>query len=120
MLLEFRTDRRGYTVWLERDLFGAFVLHRRWYGLYNRRGGTKRQVFDDEQRALAEVERLARVRERHGYRLLSGRLDTDMPAEVETRLEALAKATGRTKTFYAREVISTWTTSKTCTLQSNA
>ena len=44
MLLEFRTDRRGYTMWLERDLFGAFVLHRRWYGLYNRRGGTKRQV----------------------------------------------------------------------------
>jgi predicted DNA-binding protein len=39
---------------------------------------------------------------------------------VETRLEALAKATGRTKTFYAREVISTWTTSKTCTLQSSA
>ena len=58
MLLEYRTDRRGYTMWLERDLFGAFVLHRRWYGLYNRRGGTKRQVFDDEQRALAEVERL--------------------------------------------------------------
>jgi len=29
MLLEFRTDRRSYTMWLERDLFGAFVLHRR-------------------------------------------------------------------------------------------
>jgi len=71
MLLEFRTDRRGYSMWLEHDLFGAFVLHRRWYGLYNRRGGTKRQVFDNEQQALAEVERLARVRERHGYRLLS-------------------------------------------------
>jgi RHH-type rel operon transcriptional repressor/antitoxin RelB len=28
-----------------------------------------------------------------------------LPAEVETRLEALAKATGRTKTFYAREAI---------------
>ena len=27
------------------------------------------------------------------------------PAEVETRLEALAQATGRTKTFYAREAI---------------
>ena len=26
-----------------------------------------------------------------------------LPAEVESRLEALAKATGRTKTFYARE-----------------
>ena len=28
-----------------------------------------------------------------------------LPAEVETRLDNLAKATGRTKTFYAREAI---------------
>jgi RHH-type rel operon transcriptional repressor/antitoxin RelB len=28
-----------------------------------------------------------------------------LPAEVETRLEVLAKATGRTKTFYAREIL---------------
>ena len=28
-----------------------------------------------------------------------------LPADIEQRLEALAKATGRTKTFYAREAI---------------
>ena len=28
-----------------------------------------------------------------------------LPAEVEDRLEVLARATGRTKTFYAREAI---------------
>lgn len=28
-----------------------------------------------------------------------------LPAEIESRLEALANATGRTKTFYAREAI---------------
>ncbi len=28
-----------------------------------------------------------------------------LPAEVEDRLDALAKATGRTKTYYAREAI---------------
>lgn len=28
-----------------------------------------------------------------------------LPAEVESRLEALAQATGRTKTYYAREAI---------------
>jgi RHH-type rel operon transcriptional repressor/antitoxin RelB len=28
-----------------------------------------------------------------------------LPAEVESRLDALAKATGRTKTFYVREAI---------------
>lgn len=30
-----------------------------------------------------------------------------LPTEVEKRLETLAKATGRTKTFYAREAILT-------------
>lgn len=28
-----------------------------------------------------------------------------LPADIEQRLDALAKATGRTKTFYAREAI---------------
>jgi RHH-type rel operon transcriptional repressor/antitoxin RelB len=28
-----------------------------------------------------------------------------LPAEIEDRLDALAKVTGRTKTFYAREAI---------------
>ena len=28
-----------------------------------------------------------------------------LPSEIENRLEKLAKATGRTKTFYAREAI---------------
>ncbi|QBB68900.1 TraY domain-containing protein (plasmid) [Pseudolysobacter antarcticus] len=28
-----------------------------------------------------------------------------LPTEIEDRLDALAKATGRTKTFYAREAI---------------
>lgn len=28
-----------------------------------------------------------------------------LPADIERRLEALAEATGRTKTFYAREAI---------------
>ena len=28
-----------------------------------------------------------------------------LPTEIETRLDALAQATGRTKTFYAREAI---------------
>lgn len=28
-----------------------------------------------------------------------------LPSEIESRLDALAKATGRTKTFYARQAI---------------
>jgi len=32
-------------------------------------------------------------------------LSINLPAEVESRLEALAQTTGRTKEFYAREAI---------------
>ena len=32
-------------------------------------------------------------------------LTVRLPEEIESRLEALAKRTGRTKTFYAREAI---------------
>jgi predicted DNA-binding WGR domain protein len=67
MLLEYRTDRRGYTLWLERDLIGDWVLFRRWYGLFNRRGGMRRQVFLQEEAALKEIKRIERLRIRHGY-----------------------------------------------------
>jgi predicted DNA-binding WGR domain protein len=67
MLLNYKTDRRGYTLWLERDLIGDWVLFRRWYGLFNRRGGMKRQVFLQEDDALKEIKRIERLRIRHGY-----------------------------------------------------
>ena len=67
MWVEFRTNRRGYILSLERDLFGAFVLFRRWYGLVSRRGGMKRQVFLDEESALREIRRIEKLRTRRGY-----------------------------------------------------
>ena len=70
MRIEFRSDTRGYTLALERDLFGAFVLVRRWYGLGNRRGGVKRDVFLQVEEALRELKRVERLRVRHGYRRL--------------------------------------------------
>lgn len=57
MRIEFRSNTRGYTLALERDLFGAFILIRRWYGLGNRRGGVKREVFLQEDAALRELKR---------------------------------------------------------------
>lgn len=71
MRIEYRTDRRGYTIVLDRDLLGGYVLWRRWYGLHNRRHGTKVQVFEREDLALREIERVVRRRERRGYSLVS-------------------------------------------------
>jgi hypothetical protein len=60
--VEFTTRSRGYVLTLERDLFGAFILYRRWYGLHNRRGGIKRQIFLDQDSALREFQRVERTR----------------------------------------------------------
>jgi len=67
MRIEFRSDKRGYVLDLERDLFGAFVLYRRWYGLRNRRGGAKQQVYLDEESARREFKRIETMRGRRGY-----------------------------------------------------
>lgn len=71
MRLEFRSDMRGYVLTLNRDLFGAFILCRKWYGLHNRRGGIKQQVFEGEEDAQRTIKRIRREREKHGYRLVS-------------------------------------------------
>jgi predicted DNA-binding WGR domain protein len=67
MRLDFRSTRRGYTLELSEDLFGVFILRQCWYGLNNRRGGVKQQVFLRESDALNEVSRITRTRAKHGY-----------------------------------------------------
>ena len=67
MRIEFKTENRGYVLMLDQDLFGAFVLYRQWWGLLNRRGGTKRQVFFDQESAFREFQRIQKTRQRRGY-----------------------------------------------------
>jgi predicted HTH transcriptional regulator len=55
---------RGYDLVLCRDLFGAFILYRRWFGLNNHRGGVKQQVFDDRDDALRTIKRIRHAREK--------------------------------------------------------
>lgn len=71
MRLEFRSDMRGYELVLNQDLFGTFILYRRWFGLRNRRGGIKQQIFEDEEDAQRTIRRVRREREKHGYRLIT-------------------------------------------------
>jgi len=70
MRLEFRSPMRGYTVDINEDLFGAFILRRHWFGLNNRRGGMKKQVFMTEDDAVREVRRIMRIRAKNGYHQL--------------------------------------------------
>jgi len=69
MRIDFKTDQRGYMLVLSQDLFGAYILYRRWFGLTNRRGGMKQQIFVEEEKAMREVGRISRVRIRNGYEL---------------------------------------------------
>lgn len=68
--IQFKSERRGYTLTVERDLLGDLVLIRRWYGLGNRRGGFKREVFLQEGEARKAIGRICRSRLQHGYHLL--------------------------------------------------
>lgn len=67
MRIEYESSKRGYSVELARDLFGDFVLVRRWYGLFNKRHGGKMQVFLQEAQALDAVGMIDRARMRRGY-----------------------------------------------------
>lgn len=66
MRIDFRTAQRGYTLVLCQDLFGAYVLYRRWFGLANRRGEMKQQIFAAEEKAMREVGRISQARIRNG------------------------------------------------------
>jgi len=72
MFFELQTERRGYTLWIDEDIFGGFFLYRRWYGLTNRRGGSKRQLFFQKEEALRAARRVVRLRIRHGYQPITG------------------------------------------------
>ncbi len=78
MRVEFKTEKRGYMLMLDQDLFGAYILYRHWWGLRNRRGGTKRQVFFDQDTATREFQRVQRTRLRRGY-VSVDRRSTDSP-----------------------------------------
>ncbi len=78
MRVEFKTEKRGYMLMLAQDLFGAFILYRQWWGLLNRRGGTKRQVFFDQDTATREFRRIQKTRLRRGY-VSVDRRSTDSP-----------------------------------------
>ncbi len=55
---------------LSRDLLDYPTLHRRWYGLHNRRGGSKVQSFESMEAALNEIAQIKKRRNSHGYSLV--------------------------------------------------
>jgi len=71
MLLSVRFRTIGlqtpYTLLIERDLLGDLSVVRCWYGLHNRRGGYKRELFTDLELACDEYRRMVARRLYRGY-----------------------------------------------------
>ena len=73
MRTDFRIAQRRYAVVLSQDLFVAYVLYRRWFGLSNRRGRMKQQMFVKEDKAMREAGRISQVRIRNRYEIVLAR-----------------------------------------------
>lgn len=56
---------------VDRDLFGAFILYKQWYGLYTKKRGMVSQVFLSKEFLIKEIQRVSRLRQRHNYRIMS-------------------------------------------------
>ncbi|PTN09673.1 WGR domain-containing protein [Nitrosomonas aestuarii] len=68
---DFKTNARGYTLLIARDLFGELSVVRCWYGLHNNRGGHKQQPCHDWHEALKAYQRITARRLRRGYQEIS-------------------------------------------------
>ena len=64
---EFRTQTRGYTLHIERDLLGDICMLRCWFGLHSKRGGYKRDLFANFEEAYKKYQRPIASRLRRGY-----------------------------------------------------
>lgn len=64
---EFKTQTRGYTLHIERDLLGDICMVRCWYGLHSKRGGYKQDIFPDFEQAQKQYQRHIARRLCRGY-----------------------------------------------------
>lgn len=78
----YESTERGYQLLLEHDLLGDLVVTRRWWGLYNGRGGGRSDPVQDEKTGRSLVEREDIRRRKHGYALRSCRC-LDEPASKD-------------------------------------
>lgn len=61
-------SRRYYELTLQRDLFGAAILHRRWGGVGRARGGARLEGYYSLAAARRAAARWLRLKRRRGYR----------------------------------------------------
>jgi predicted DNA-binding WGR domain protein len=65
--MEWRSPRRYYRVFIQRNLFGQWELLRVWGGVGSRRGGHVVQPVATREDALLLLQQVQRKRAQHGY-----------------------------------------------------
>lgn len=63
----WQTDRRYYMAEVTQDLFGQWLLHRRWGSRTSARGGEQRMIAASYDEALHLLQVTAKRRKRRGY-----------------------------------------------------
>lgn len=65
--IAYRSESRGYSIDWAPDLIGWTTIRRRWFGLENKRGGSKMHVVPTLEDARRLMRDLHAKRLRHGY-----------------------------------------------------
>lgn len=68
--LRFVSEARVYTVVLDQDLLGDWVVIQSWGGKGNQRGGGKVTHVPSFEAGMAMLRAIAKQREKRGYRLI--------------------------------------------------
>jgi predicted DNA-binding WGR domain protein len=68
---EWGTDTRYYRLELMQDLFGVWIITRRWRGRYSNCGNSKIISVSDQEQIQPWIHRIHKERSKRGYRLLT-------------------------------------------------
>jgi predicted DNA-binding WGR domain protein len=63
----WKSNSRYYIVRLQENLFGEYTLVKNRGGINNKLGGAQMQTFVNVDKALTEVDKVAKIRVRRGY-----------------------------------------------------
>ncbi len=66
----WETDRRYYVSEVKQDIFGQWILVKRWGSQFSRRGNSQTVVVGDRDRAVEMLDDVARRRAQRHYRLV--------------------------------------------------
>jgi len=66
----WETEKKFYKTILSQDLFGEWVLERKWGSKFSKRGGEKTNYCSSYQEGLGKLRNISKIRKRHRYLII--------------------------------------------------